>query len=82
MRRPAGNTTAGRFVKLTSTLRPTERGVLGGRAGSVPGFVYLARNANQQIDTLLGRAPTPDERRLLVRAVIHWLELDKQDPAG
>jgi len=41
---------------------------------------FLARYGHQQIDTLLGRRPTRDDLRLLARAVMYWLELEKEDP--
>lgn len=42
----------------------------------------MARYGHQQIDTLLGRRPSRDDLRLFARALMHWLELDKQDPNG
>ncbi len=45
-------------------------------------YAFLARYGHQQIDTLLGRTPTPDEIRIFGKALTHWLEIDKQDPNG
>lgn len=45
-------------------------------------YAFLARYLHQPIDALLGRTPTRDERRLLARAGMFWLEIDRQDPNG